>query len=174
MTSRNTYKALLLIIIVLLVSNIVLLYLFVFTSPGTKTGRSGQASRESLTAMLKDSVGFSDQQIARYMELRGTERENLKVLFRQMRRIKGTFYKLTTPPVSDSITNSLADSIGITQRAIDLEMHRYFQKIRLISTPGQLPAFDSIMSQFIVTRMIGRQNDRNRNNKPKVQNGRPD
>lgn len=169
MPSRNTYKALLLIIAVLLISNMVLLYLFVFTTSGTKAGNANRGTRESFATILKDSIGFSEQQIATYSELRSTERERLRVLFRQMRRIKSTFYKLTTPSVSESIVDNMADSIGITQKAIDLEMLQYFQKMRLLCTPDQLPAFDSTMSRFIVDRMIGRQSDRNRSNRPKVQ-----
>lgn len=168
MASRNTYKALLLIILVLLISNIIVLYLFVFSPERSKARHPNPGGREGLATILKDSVSFTDQQVAQYNELRNTERTNLRTLFRQMRRIKGEFYAQTTPPVADSVANSLADSIGITQKNIDLEMRRYFVKIREICTPEQLPAFDSVMSRVIITRMIGsRQSDKNKNNRAK-------
>ncbi len=168
MASRNTIRALLLIILVLLISNLVILYLFVL-SPGVVKNKRANTGREGIATILKDSVGFTPQQVARYNELRSSERTRLKGLFGEMRTTKKKFYKMATPPVSDSVANNLADSIGFIQRKIDLEMRGYFLKIREICEPSQTQAFDSIMSRVIIARMIGKQNSRGRNNNTKNQ-----
>lgn len=167
MATRSTNKILLLIIIVLLITNIMMLILFVL--PSQKKKHHERTSNENGFAItLKDSVGFSDEQVAEYLKLRSEERPQLKQYFSGMRSAKEKFYNTLLEPVDDSSMLALADSIGSIQKQTDIHMLNYFNRIRQICTPEQLPAFDSTITR-IVNKMIGRQG-RNKNSQIKKHN----
>lgn len=154
MTTRYTNRVLFLIVIVLLVTNFVLLFFFVFTPEKTKKARRTITPEAGMTTVLKDSVGFSDQQVAAYMDLRSIERPKLQQYFSSMRKLKRQYYDLNYNDTAQ--LPQLLDSIGIMQKRIDQHLRNYFMAIREISTPEQLPAFDNAIGK-ITTRMIGRQ-----------------
>lgn len=167
MTSRYTNRVLLLIIVVLLITNVIMVMFFVFTPEQKK--RSTQITPEAgMTNLLKDSVGFSEKQIADYMDLRSRERPKLKQYFGRMRQNKEKFYSLVTTAGADSVSLQLADSIAILQKEIDMHMRQYFLKIRNICTEDQLPAYDATIAQ-VVKRMTSRQGNRNRSGDAKKQ-----
>lgn len=166
MTNRSTSRFLFLIVLVLLITNIIMLFLFVI--PAGNAHHEKRTQDNSLAPILKDSVGFSEKQLQEYTDLRITERAQLKDYFTNMRSVKERFYSSVYTPQPDSVTMALADSIGSIQRNIDLHMRQYFMKVRLLSTPEQMPAFDSAIAKT-VNRMIGRQG-RNKNSQIKTQN----
>lgn len=163
MTTRYTNRVLLFIVLVLLVTNVVLLFFFVFKPEKSKRVHSQPVITQDsgMAATLKDSVGFNDQQIAAYLDLRSVQRPKLKQYFSTMRRLKQEFYGMVNDAAQDSASQALADSIGIMQQTIDLHMRNYFLQIREISTPEQLPAFDKTIKKA-TARMIGRSGSRNR------------
>lgn len=168
MANRSTNRILLLIIVVLLVTNILMFFLFALPKDKGRHHERRSSQDSGMSEILRDTVGFSSGQVADYMKLRSEERPKLKEYFTNMRTTKEKFYSAITSPVSDSLTLSLADSIGNIQKQIDLHMQQYFIKIRQICTPEQLPAFDSTIMKT-VGRMIGRQG-RNKNAQIKKQN----
>jgi len=168
MNSRKTNPVLLLIVIILLITNILMLFMFVFTPEKERKHKNGGSSQEGISGVLRDSVGFTENQVAAYLQLRSTERPKFKEFYRDMRRIKDKFYNLPYSPENDSLSLALADSIGIIQKNIDLNMRNYFFKIREICTVEQIPAFDSTISK-VIRRMIGKPGDKPKTEKPKNQ-----
>lgn len=166
MTSRYTNKVLFLIVILLLVTNVVMLFLFVFTPKKSERMQRRAAPEASMSVILKDSVGFNEKQMAAYQELRSAERPALREYFGNMRATKEKFYDLIYTPESDSLAHLLADSIGAIQGAIDLNMMNYFSKIRKMCTDDQLPVYDSTIKK-VVTRMVGRSGNRPKGPNPK-------
>ncbi|MEO9210909.1 MAG: hypothetical protein ABI208_07415 [Ginsengibacter sp.] len=145
-------KSLIFIILVLFLTNVLLLFFFVSKRDA---GNKNHASN-GLYTVLKDSVGFSENQLAQYQDLRTHQFEQVKPLFDQIRKSKENFYQLIYEEnLIDSIKMEKADSIGQSQKMLDLQMFNYFKEVRNICTPEQLPQFDKAL-QNVVKNMTGR------------------
>ncbi|MBS1654397.1 MAG: hypothetical protein JSU05_06120, partial [Bacteroidetes bacterium] len=63
---------------------------------------------------------------------------------------KTRFYNLLNDPsVNDSVLNNMADSIGIKQKNIDLQIFHHFKQVGSLCTPDQQPKFDSLVVRVI-------------------------
>lgn len=145
-------KSLVFIILCLFLTNVLLLFFFV--AKNDKGNRNHEST--GLYSVLKDSVQFSENQLAQYQDLRTQQFKKVKPLFDQIRKSKENFYQLLpTENLSDSIKFQKADSIGNSQQMLDLQMFNYFQQVRRICTPEQLPQFDKAI-QGVVKNMMGR------------------
>lgn len=151
---KSVNKILLVIIVVLLIANLAMLFLFVLPS-GKKNFQGRHSSADSgMASTLRDKVGFTEGQIAGYIALRKSRRPVLKEQFSQLRDIKEKFY-FSMFEGNDSTAALFADSIAIKQKAVDSTMRIYLVDIRKLATSQQLPQFDSVMKKT-VWRMIGK------------------
>src|SRR5688572_3486851 len=103
MTYIKNNKALVFIIAVLLLSNIAMLY-FYLTKKNCEDNnpKKQNASRgEFMVEKLKNEVGFSDSQIARYRELRVKHKESMKPLFEDIFYAKDSLYRLLSQTPSE-------------------------------------------------------------------------
>lgn len=157
MDSTKKYKALVSIIIFLLITNFVMLVLFIrMGNPADKRNRGHEREQNGMSATLQKEVGFSKAQLDQYQSSRTELRKNIKPLFEKIRRSKENFYGLLyMDPVSDSLLNNDADSIAQAQKELDLQMFNHFKLIRNICTPAQIPKFDSSIKK-VITRMVSR------------------
>ena len=155
MVDSKKYKALIFIIIFLLISNFIMLFLFMAKSnPSAKNDTTHD--QKGLYNMLQKEVGFSNAQLDQYQDLRTQQRKTIKPLFNQIRSSKENFYELLYQKnLSDSNLYKDADSIAATQKQLDLQMFDHFKKIRNICQPDQLQKFDSSIKKVIV-KMISR------------------
>jgi Spy/CpxP family protein refolding chaperone len=155
MESNKKYKGLVSIIVFLLITNIVMLILFMTNGNPTDKKDAGR-EQKGLYTLLQKEVGFSQAQLDQYQALRTEQRKNIKPLFDKIRRSKENFYELLyNENAPDSALNNDADSIAQTQKQLDLQMYSHFQNIRKICTPQQVDKFDSSIKKVIV-RMISR------------------
>lgn len=154
MDPTKKYKALVSIIIFLLITNFILLVLFMNNS-SDKKGRNHDHDQNGISTILQKEVGFSQAQLNQYQASRTVLRKNIKPLFNKIRKSKENFYGLLyAVNVSDSLVNHDADSIALAQKELDLQMLHHFKMIRNICTPGQVPKFDSSIKKVIM-RMTG-------------------
>ena len=156
MKIASSRKSLLIVIFLLLIIDLVVLFFFVSKN---KPGNDHQRDRKEggLYAMLTKEANFTPEQMAKYQELREEQFKNVKPLFSKIRKSKDNFYSLLyTENVPDSTVNALSDSIAVNQKTLDLQMFTYFQKVRLLCTPDQIPKFDSSIKK-VVMKMTGRQ-----------------
>ena len=155
MVDSKKYKALIFIIIFLLISNFIMLFLFMAKSnPSAKNDTTHD--QKGLYNLLQKEVGFSNAQLDQYQDLRTQQRKTIKPLFNQIRSSKENFYELLYQKnLSDSNLYKDADSIAATQKQLDLQMFDHFKKIRNICQPDQLQKFDSSIKKVIV-KMISR------------------
>ncbi len=151
----NKNKSLVAIIIFLLISNIVLVVYFLLFDSSKKENGTSEKGRFSVA--LKEDVGFSKDQLEKYQELRKVQMEKMGLYFADVKKAKFSFYHLlnSMPAVSDSTLENAADIIGQKQKELDINIFRHFTRIKAICTPGQLPKFDTAMSE-LVERMINR------------------
>ena len=141
--SRN--KVLLTIIAILLVTNIVMLVLFLRMKPHAQ-----EPKRLGFTEKLKNQVGFSAQQMAVYEPKKKVFWNRVRERFDEIKKTKEDFYKnMYDPSVPDSSLEAKADMIGKQQKELDLFVIRHFKEIRTLCTPEQLPKYDSLLPPLI-------------------------
>lgn len=152
---RSVNKTLLIIIVVLLLANVVMLFMFVLPSGKKSFREKGSSGEDSgMSATLREKVGFTQKQIADYLELRRKQRPIQKEQFAKLRATKEQFY-FTMYEGNDSSAALYGDSLAMRQKSVDSTMRTYFIDIRKLCTSDQLPAFDTVMKKM-VWRMIGK------------------
>ena len=146
-------KPLITIIVFLLITNIgMLIYFIVTNKPAEKKQKSYQST--GMYHSLEKEVGFSKDQLDKYLSIRKEQMQKMKTLFNDVRDAKKDFYGLIySPNLSDSLVNADADSIAKKQKTLDLQMLGYFKNVRNICTPAQRQKFDSTMKKE-VARMV--------------------
>jgi protein CpxP len=148
-TSRN--RNLIFIIATLLLTNIAVLVYFLWIKPeGRAEGR--KAPKEGFfTLALKDSVGFNEQQIAQYKELKDKQKKAIGVMFEDMRKAKDSLFRLVgNTQASDSVIRKAAEAIGERQRLLDLQSFNHFREIRaLCTTPEQAQKYDTAVLRML-------------------------
>lgn len=154
-TTSNTKRILLAAVLILLLANAVLVYLFMNRGHEPKRGRSGREA--AMTAFLKEQVGFDAQQMQQYDSLSKQHHEKVKAAFEEMRNNKSQLLKeLGAAGFTDSAINLAAGISAGKQKEMELNMLQHFAAIRKICKPGQLPKFDSLFYQVLAKKEEGR------------------
>jgi Spy/CpxP family protein refolding chaperone len=147
--SQSKYKTLVAIIALLLITNIAVLAYFIFSHKKKMNDRD--RSRFGFEALLKREVGFSDEQTAQFKELREAYWATAQQKMNELKQVKQNLLNLTKEEnVPDSVMNTLADSIALLQKQIELNSFQHFKSVRKICTPEQQPAYDSFMKKIIL------------------------
>jgi hypothetical protein len=146
-SSKN--KVLLFLVGILLLTNIVMLVFFVGKKEPEKP-RSGRTDRSSaVREFLKDSIGFNDQQLSQYDQLRQQNREAMRPLFEDLGNAKLSYYRYVNQPNADSASQIAATAIGEKQKTLDMAFFRHFRQVRALCTAEQLPKYDSLVVNII-------------------------
>ena len=154
MSNASKNRALVIIIVLLLLTNIGLLTYFLWLKPADKTTPLDR-NRDRLAEALKNDVGFNDSQVAEYKKIKDAQWDQMKSRFDDLRKVKDNFFHLlSNENTNDSILNSAADSIAYRQKALDLEAFAHFKEVRKLCTPEQQPKYDSLV-QSMFRRMAG-------------------
>ncbi|MCO6497712.1 MAG: hypothetical protein J5I50_08640 [Chitinophagaceae bacterium] len=155
MSIKSSNKILLLIIGALLITNLVMLFLYVLKPKNQHFEGRFRGQDSGLVPVLRDKVGFDEQQIADYLELRSRQRQRTSETYSGMTEVKERFYfSIFDNQIPDSLINNIADSIANKQKKVDLGMRNYFIEIRGLCKTEQQPAFDSAFKR-VIYRMIG-------------------
>lgn len=146
---ESKYRTLVAIIVLLLVTNIAVLAYFMLNKKSEKR----QKSRPGFENVLQREVGFNEQQVAQFKELKATHWATAKQQMEQLKQVKLNLFRLTREEnTPDSVINAKVDSIASLQKQIELNSFQHFKATRQICTPEQQPAYDSLMKR-IITRM---------------------
>jgi periplasmic protein CpxP/Spy len=142
-TPRN--KNLLFIIAALLLTNIAVLVYFLWIKPCEP--KTDSQKRSSMTEMLEKEVGFTDEQVGQYKQLKEEQKATIRPMYDEMRKAKDSLFRLLSDPsVNDSIINKVSDVIAQKQKALDLQTFNHFKKVRaLCTTPEQQTKYDSLV-----------------------------
>jgi Spy/CpxP family protein refolding chaperone len=159
--SQSKYKTLVTIIVLLLITNIAVLSYFMFSHKRNSDNHG--KNRSGFDMLLKQEVGFTDEQTAQFSELRKTHWATAKQKMEALKQVKQNLFNLTKEEnVSDSVINQLADSIALLQKQIELNSFQHFKSVRKICTPEQQPIYDSLMKKIItkIEHRVGRSSER--------------
>jgi len=139
-------RFLVLLVAILLLANLVLLIYFFALR---KEHGHGDV-RRPVSDFVKEKLGFSDQQAAKFQQLRDQHKETVKPLIEEMQKLKDSLYnQLQKPEVSDSTITLLTNRIGEKQKEWELKIFHHFQQVRAICDSSQLPKFDSLVHRMI-------------------------
>lgn len=140
-TSKN--KILVGAVIILLLTNIAMLYFFLNKQPAKKPPRSGREAQ--MVDFLTKEIGFTTQQLQQYDSLSKQHKEKVKTSFDELRANKEQLYKqLGTQAFGDSSIEEVAVKSAAMQKEMELRMLQHFKAIRQLCTPEQQPKFDSL------------------------------
>lgn len=146
---QSKYRTLIAIIVLLLVTNMAVLAYFMMN----KKSNSHEKSRPGFENVLQKEVGFNEQQVAQFKELKATHWATARQQMEELKKVKLNLFRLTREEnTPDSVITAKADSIANLQKQIELNSFQHFKATRKICTPGQQPAYDSLMKR-IITRM---------------------
>ena len=142
MSYLRNHKLLLLVISVLLISNIGLLWFYVWNKPKSV----GPPKPPPVNIQMINEVGFDEQQVAIYDSLRKDHYETIGPMFKDLRHERDSLFKLMhQPELPDSLIEMQSGIVYKKQQAIDLKMHRYFRSVRDICTEEQKPKMDTFL-----------------------------
>jgi Spy/CpxP family protein refolding chaperone len=162
-TTRN--RNLLIIITVLLLTNIGMLAYFLGQKKNTKPCPPVEAGRVGVAEMLQKEVGFTEEQTAKYKEMKEKQKQRIKPMYDNMRKAKDSLFRLLSfPDTPDSSVNKAAEVIAQQQKEIDLETFNHFKRVRTLCTPGQETNFDSMVIRMF--RKMGKPVRHNEQGKP--------
>ena len=144
--SNPRNRNLLIIIAVLLLTNVAVLVYFLGQNKKYNATPPADAGRPPVVEMLQNEVGFDDEQTARYKELKEKQREKIRPMYDDMRKVKDSLFRLLSfPETSDSVLNQITDAIALKQKAIDLQTFNHFKRVRLLCKEDQLTKYDSMV-----------------------------
>jgi periplasmic protein CpxP/Spy len=150
-TSRN--RNLIFIIAALLLTNIAVLvyFLWIKQPDAHRDGQKKPPKEGFFTVALRDSVGFNEQQIAQYKELKDKQKKAIGVMFEEMRKAKDSLFRLIgNTQVNDSVIRKAAEAVGDRQRLLDLQSFNHFREIRaLCTTPEQEQKYDTAVLRML-------------------------
>lgn len=142
MSTSSKSKILLIAVIVLLLTNIGMLFFFL---KGNEPGKKNRGRDGMMTDFLQKDVGFTAQQLQLYDTMAKQHHELIKASFDSIRINKQQWYRrLGAAGFDDStVANTAALTSGL-QQPIEYKMLLHFQAVRKLCTPEQLPKFDSL------------------------------
>lgn len=154
--SNPRNRNLLIIIGVLLLTNIAVLVYFLGPKKENKSAHDNPKNNKGFVAeMLQKEVGFTEEQTAEYKQLKEKQRKIVRPMYDDMRNAKDSLFRLLSyPGTSDSVLNTMAETIAQRQKALDLQTFNYFKRLRTLCTPEQLPKYDSMILPLL--RKIGK------------------
>jgi hypothetical protein len=139
--NRNRITVLLLVI--LLLSNGLLLYLYL-----NKPGERPRMSREErLKEMLMREVGFDEKQVDSFKVRLNKHRESMKPLADSLIQARNRLFDRYV--AGDTSLQPLWQNVQRLQRLTDEEVLKHLRDVRSICKPGQEAALDKIMRRVL-------------------------
>lgn len=149
-------KVLVTVIAILLLANIAMLVFFMsgMKKPDRDQPGDQKAAAHTTESFLQARIGFTDQQINQFNQLKEIHHQRLNPLFEDLRQTKDQFFILVKDSRSDAYLDSVALQIGTKQKNLDREVFRTIQEVRKLCTPQQQITFDSLLPK-IAYKMAG-------------------
>lgn len=107
-------------------------------------------NKDGFAAVLRKEVGFNDEQVAKFNELKKSHWTEAKAKMDQIISMKNILFDLTkTQDTVDAAVIKWADSIAGLQKQVEINSFRHVVQTRKICTADQQAAYDSLMKRII-------------------------
>jgi Spy/CpxP family protein refolding chaperone len=101
-------------------------------------------------AKIKTDLGFTDDQMSRFEELKTEHQKAMRELHEQGRVLRDTYFDLLKADSADVSTKSgIEKRIGENQEAIEKITFDHFQKVRELCTAEQKVKFDRVIGNIL-------------------------
>lgn len=147
MSNSSNKPALIILIVVLLFTNLGMLWYFTRDAkeevkPTTRTQR--------MADMMRKELGFDDKQVQEYVSLRIRRDSILAPLNAALREAKIEMVNLlNTEGVSDSTLLLAAQKVAAKQVPIEVAFQQHFKRIQAMCNPQQQKSFDSMLLRMV-------------------------
>jgi hypothetical protein len=147
MNTGNNNKVLLSLLVLLLLTNVGMLWYF---TREEKIEAKPVSRTERMAAMVQKELGFTDEQKQHYITLRLKRDSLLAPLNADLRAAKMEMINLLKQEnVPDSVVLAVAEKIAAKQVPIEMEFYRHFIRVKAMCQPQQYSAFDSLLNRMV-------------------------
>ena len=144
--SKNKYKWILFLVVVLMISNIVLA-VFLFKSPNEK--EIVRKKRENPSMAIYKEIGLDSIQIDTFKARKELYFKNMRPVWDEIRDLKDSLYKHMEVSPKDSSVQQLIKLISEKSKESDLKMYQHFYEMRQCCKPDQQIRYDTIIPKLI-------------------------
>jgi hypothetical protein len=144
--SKNKYKWILFLVVVLMISNIVLAVLL-FTPPGEK--EIVRKKRENPSLAIYKEIGLDSIQIDTFKARKDLYFKNIRPVWEEIRELKDSLYKHMEVSPNDSSVQRLLKLISEKSKQADIKMYQHFYEMRQFCTQEQQARYDTIIPKLI-------------------------
>ncbi|MFM7221827.1 MAG: hypothetical protein ACKO03_00165 [Bacteroidota bacterium] len=144
--NQTTYKWMLFIVLILLISNVVMAF-FLFGDEikgGSKKGKG-----EDMAMKVYREIGLDSDQVKVFLSSKEEYFKQMRPVWGEIKKLKDSLYQQMEMNSSDSIVNGLLNSITERNRYADSFTYDHFSKLRVLCTPDQQARFDTIIPKLI-------------------------
>lgn len=133
-----------LLILILLCSNVLLLFLYF------NKHSKGKGGRQKMLERFKTEVGLTDVQVKQFETLREAQREANKPLMDSIINLRKAYIGVifAKQPI-DSIKRQYSIQLAAKMLQLDIVMHRQLMEAKKICTPNQYAAYDSVVMKMM-------------------------
>jgi periplasmic protein CpxP/Spy len=147
MNTGNNNKVLLSLLVLLLVTNVGMLWYF---TREEKIEAKPVSRTERMAAMVQKELSLTDEQKQQYITLRLKRDSLLAPLNADLRAAKVEMINLLKQDnVPDSVVQAVAEKIAARQVPIETEFYRHFIRVKAMCQPQQYSAFDSLLNRMV-------------------------
>ena len=144
--SKNKYKWILFLVVVLMISNTVLAILL-FTSPGEK--EIVRKKRENPSLAIYKEIGLDSIQIDTFKARKELYFKDIRPVWEEIRGLKDSLYKHMEISPNDSSIQRLIELISEKSKESDLKMYQHFYEMRQVCTQEQQVRYDTIVPKLV-------------------------
>jgi hypothetical protein len=147
MSNSSNKPALIILIVVLLITNLGMLWYF--TRDAKEEVKSVSRS-ERMAQMMRKELGFDSLQAQEYINLRSRRDSIIAPMNAELRQAKIDMINLLgSEDVSDSMLQVAAENVAAKQVPIEVAFHQHFKRVQAICNPQQMKRFDTMLLRMI-------------------------
>lgn len=146
-------KILVVVVIVLLLTNLGVLYFY--NRPETHGFDKEKSKNEQMADWMRKELGFNELQASKYIKLREKRDSLMMPLQAELKIAKLNFLTLlSSNNVKDSVIENASKRIAQKQIPIDIAYFWHFKRVQDLCTPEQQPLLDSMLQRMVI-RSVG-------------------
>jgi len=147
MSNTSNKPALIILIVILLITNLGMLWYF---TRDAKEEVKPLSRTERMAEMMRKELDFDSSQTQEYINLRNRRDSIMAPMNAELRQAKIDMINLlSTEGVTDSMLLVAAEKVAAKQVPIEVAFHHHFKRIQAICNQQQLKKYDSMLLRMV-------------------------
>lgn len=151
MISQKRYKWLVFLVLVLVISNSIMAFLFFFGKD-----KSMKKKGDDPSTVFYKNVGLDSTQIGTFKTMKDSFIAEMRPHWAEMRKLKDSLYTQMGKGSNDSIALSLISIMADKNKEIETKTFNHFSSLRALCTADQQARFDTLVPNFLNRNNRGR------------------